>query len=120
AGEPVEQEPLAGVRFGESLLDHADGDLVGHEVARVHVFLRLLAEVRPLADVLPEDVAGGDLRDTEVRGDELSLCPLPRTWGSHQDQPHRRPRTTGGSPRSYATSAGSRSASRCRDPRRQG
>ena len=57
----------------------ADDDLVGDELARVHVALGLEAELGSLGDVLAEDVAGGDVRQP-VRLDELgSLRAFART-----------------------------------------
>ena len=41
AREPVEQEALRGVVLGQPVADHPDGDLVGHQVAGVHVLARL-------------------------------------------------------------------------------
>src|SRR3954468_19076618 len=118
--EAVEQETLAGVVLLEPGDDHPDRDLVGHEVAGVHDLLGLLAELRALADVRAEDVTGRDLRDPEVGGDELGLRPLSRSGGPDEDQTHHCAATSGGSPRSCAASAGSRSAWRCRDPHRRG
>src|SRR3954449_5998774 len=120
AGEAVEQEALAGVVLLEPGDDHPDRDLVGHEIAGVHELLGLLAELRALADVRAEDVTGRDLRDPEVGGDELGLRPLSRSGGPDEDQTHHCAATSGGSPRSCAASAGSRSAWRCRDPHRRG
>src|SRR5690554_1572190 len=84
----VQQEPVRGVRLGEPVPHHVDRDLVGDEVAGVHVTPGRPSQRRPLRDVLPEDVAGGDLRHGEVRGDELRLRPLARAGWADQDQPH--------------------------------
>ena len=46
AREAVEQEPGLGVGLGQPVLDHGHGDLVGNEVAGVHVGLGLLARAR--------------------------------------------------------------------------
>src|SRR3954452_21136067 len=120
AREAVEQEALAGVVLLESCDDHSDRDLVRNEVAGVHELLRLLAELGALADIGAEDVTRRDLRDPEVCGDELGLRPLSRSGGPDEDQTHHCAATSGGSPRSCAASAGSRSAWRCRDPHRRG
>ena len=44
AREAVEQEAVAGVRLGEPVPDHVDGDLVRHQLAGVHVPLGLDAQ----------------------------------------------------------------------------
>jgi hypothetical protein len=88
AREAVEQEALDGVVVAEPVLDHADRDLVGHQVAGVHVLARLETELGPLADVGPEDVPGGDLRDREVGRDELCLGALAGTGRSDEYEPH--------------------------------
>src|SRR3954447_7214916 len=110
AREAVEQEPLAGVVVLQPRQDHPDRDLVRDEVAGVHELLRLLAELGALADVGAEDVPGRDLRDPEVCGDEWGLRPLSRSGGPDEAQTHHWAATSGGSPRSCAASAGSRSA----------
>jgi hypothetical protein len=90
AREAVQQEALGGVVLGEPVLRHADGDLVRHQPARVHVRLRLLAEFGALADVGAEEVARGDVRDREVLGEERGLRPLARTGRPDQDDTHQR------------------------------
>ena len=61
--EPVEQEP--------------DGDLVGHELPRVHVAAGLDAQGRPVADGGPEQVAGGHDRDAEPVASNGAWVPFP-------------------------------------------
>ena len=46
--EAVEDEPVAGLRLLDPLRDHGDDQLVGDQVAGVHVLLRLGAELGPL------------------------------------------------------------------------
>ena len=45
-------------------------------------------ELGALAHVRPEDVAGADLGDRELRRDELRLGPLPSPRRPDQDEPH--------------------------------
>src|SRR5436853_481597 len=66
AGEPVEKEPLLRVGLAEALLDHLDGDLVGHQVPGVDVALGLLAQLGAVVHVLAEQVAGRDVRGPET------------------------------------------------------
>src|ERR671933_901246 len=63
AGEAVEQEAVLAVAVGEAAEDHPDDDLVGHEVAALHVRLRLAPEVGLVGDGLPEHVPGGHVAD---------------------------------------------------------
>jgi preprotein translocase subunit SecY len=79
-----------GIGLGEPVLDHGDRDLVGPQVAGVHVGLGLLAQLGPTADVGPEDVAGRDVRDLEVLGDEGRLRPRPGSRGTHENHTHQR------------------------------
>jgi hypothetical protein len=88
AGKAVQQEAGARVILAEPVLDHRDRDLVGDEVTGVHVLAGLQTEIGALAHVGPEDLAGGDFRDHEMRGDELSLGALPSAWRPHQYEPH--------------------------------
>src|SRR5690606_14637686 len=96
--------------------DHVDGDLVGDELAGLHVRLRAHAQRGGGGDVRPEDVTGGELRHRQVGRDELRLGTLARAGGTDQYQSHlpsRRPGrsttvgplptiTTGGTLRSCA------------------
>ena len=86
--EAVEQETVLRVVLREAVTDHRDGDLVGHEVATVHVFLGKLAELRAARYVGAEDVTCRDLRDGQVRCDELGLCPLARSGGPDEHETH--------------------------------
>jgi hypothetical protein len=86
--EAVEQETDLGVRLGQAVLDHRDGDLVRHEVAGVHVRLGLLAQLGLAADVGAEDVAGRDRRDAQLAGDDLCLGPLARSGWAQQHHAH--------------------------------
>src|SRR5262249_24331958 len=56
----------------------------------LHVGLGPAAERGPVADVVPEDVTCRDLRDRQVRREELGLRPLARTRGAHEDDTHYR------------------------------
>jgi hypothetical protein len=88
AREAVQEEAGLGVGLGEPVLHHGDGDLVGHEVAGVHVGLRLLPQLRLPADVRPEDVAGGDRRHPEPGRDDLRLGALARPGRTQQHDAH--------------------------------
>ena len=86
AREAVEQEPVAGVIVGESLDDHPDDDLIGNQLALVHV---LLGEQPELAAGLArgaQDVAGRDVRQAEVLGQQRGLGALAGAGRTQQDQ----------------------------------
>src|SRR5512139_1700610 len=125
AGETVEDEAISRLIPLQALGDHADDHLVGDEVAPVHVLLRLLAHLGPLLDRGAQDVAGGVVRQPEVLLQALALGSLAAAGRAQEDQVqlgqarHPAARITSGSPRSCASSAGPRAASRCRGRRRR-
>jgi hypothetical protein len=90
ARQAVQQETALGVRLLHAVLRHRDGDLVGDEIAGVHVGLREFPELRLLADVGAEQVARGDVRDREVLGEERGLRSLARTGRPDEDDSHQR------------------------------
>ena len=57
AGKPVEDEAVGGLLALDALRDHADDHLVGHEVAAVHVLLRLAPDLGLVAHRRAKDVA---------------------------------------------------------------
>ena len=66
--------------------DDADDDLVGHQVAVVHVLLGLLAELGPVLDRLAQDVSGGDVGQLEVLLQALGLSSLARARRAKKDE----------------------------------
>jgi hypothetical protein len=87
-GEAVEDEAAgAGVVEPEALVDDPHDHVVGQEVPRVHVLLRLPPELRALADRRSEDVTGRDVGHHVVAGEPHALGALPRTLSTEQDQP---------------------------------
>src|SRR5215211_324036 len=124
-GKAVEDEPVGGLLLLQPLRDHADDHLVGGQVAPVHVLLRLLADLGALLDGGAEDVAGRVIGEAEVLLKALPLGPLPAARRPEQNEVqfgqarHPAARITSGSPRSCASSAGPRAASRYREPRRR-
>src|SRR3954453_12362979 len=84
--EAVEQEAVGGVGLAQAVEDHGDDDLVRHELAAVHVRLRLLAEVRLVLDGLAEHVARRDVREREVLLQTIGLRALPGPGRPQQDE----------------------------------
>jgi len=86
AGVAVEEEPAPRVVPAEPVAHDRVGDLVGHVAARGEDLLHLLAELGPVLDVGPEDVAGGDGGDGVLLGDPGGLGALARPGWTHDDQ----------------------------------
>ena len=86
--EPVQQKACGRVRLTEPITHHRNCDLVGYQVAGVHVLLRELAQLGPARNIRTENVAGRDLRNRKSIGDEFSLRTLTRPWRAHENQPH--------------------------------
>src|SRR5699024_9979855 len=61
AGETIQEETLGGVGLGQTGLNHAGGDIGGHQLAGINVLLGLDAERGALADVGAEQISGGDV-----------------------------------------------------------
>src|SRR3989304_4008210 len=87
-GESVEDEPLPSVRLLEPAFRHRDYEIAGNELARIHVRLRFLPEIRALRDVLPEDVPRRDARHSDVVGQFRRLGPLPRPGRPQEHETH--------------------------------
>ena len=83
--EAVEDHAAGRVVPGEPLEEQADGDLVGHELARVHVPARFHAQRRAVADGRPEQVAGRHHGDPEAGGEQRRLGALPGAGGAEED-----------------------------------
>ncbi len=80
--------PFAGVGVVESIHHHLHDELVGNELAAVHVGARADPECGAILDMLSQDVAGGDLGDVVPLGQALGLRALPGTGWSEQHQAH--------------------------------
>src|SRR5690606_24520247 len=73
AREPIENKALLRIGLLEALAHQADHDLVGHQLARAHVALRLPAERGALGASGAQHVAGGDLRHTQALSQDRRL-----------------------------------------------
>ena len=89
-GKPSSRKPSLASSWAQPVADDPDGDLVGHQVAGVHVLLGLDAEVGLLRDVGPEDVAGGDGRDLKCWAMNFAWVPLPAPGAPTNTTPHQR------------------------------
>ena len=88
AREAVEDEALLGVIGSKALLDKVDHELVGNELASVHVLLSLNTKLGATLDGSTQQVARGNVSDAKL-GDEL-LCDgaLTGTRSSEQYEVH--------------------------------
>src|SRR5437867_2578618 len=84
----VDDEARLAVRLAEAVADHADHDLVGDVLARSEDGLRLATELGAGGDLRPEHVAGGDVRDAELRAEHVGLGPLSGPGRAIQQQIH--------------------------------
>ena len=86
ARKPVQDEAVLGVRLTEPLRDHGNDQLVRDELALIHVFLGLLAELGAVLDVGSQHVSGGDERKPKVDSEPIGLRSLPCSRRTEQDQ----------------------------------
>ena len=87
--DSVQHKPASGrLRGDHRLPHHIEDNLVGHELAAVQIRLDGLAERGPPRDVIAQQLAGRDVRDVEVRGDQRALSPLARARGRDHQYPH--------------------------------
>jgi hypothetical protein len=104
AREAVEDEAvLHGTPLDEVLLHDADDDVVGHQLAGVHVGLHLGTDGRAVLDRGAEDIAGGQVLDAETLGEHRGLRALPRARLAEQDDTRTYLHVRRGSPRSSAS-----------------
>jgi hypothetical protein len=88
AREAVEQVAVLAVVLGQAILDHADDDGVRHQAAGIHVLLGLEAESGAGLDLGAQHVAGRNLGNAELFGDESSLRTLAGAGCAQQNQLH--------------------------------
>ena len=75
----VEQHAASRARLAQRLLDDAEDDGIGDEVAAVHVGFGSEALLGAIAQSGPENVTSCDLGNAEPCGDYLALCAFTRT-----------------------------------------
>ncbi|MNV26119.1 hypothetical protein D3C71_1172330 [compost metagenome] len=89
ARETVEQETVGAVGLSDTVLDQCDDQVVGDQTASIHDALGLDAQLGAGLDRSTQHVAGGDLRNAEFLGDELSLSTFTGPGSSQQNDAHR-------------------------------
>ncbi len=91
AREAVEQEAAGRVRLGEPVADHLDGDVVGDQVAAVHVGLGLHAPAAVPLLTLARKMSPVEILGTPACSAMNWACvPLPAPGGPDQDEAHYR------------------------------
>ena len=84
AREAVQDRTAGSLGLAQLLHEHVDGDVVGDQLAAVHVGLGPLAQRRAVAQGRAEQVAGGQVRDAQVSAQRLGLGAL--AGGHRADQ----------------------------------
>ena len=89
ARKTVEQETVGAIGLADAFLDQVDDQVIGNQTTAVHDALGDQAQFGAGLDRGTQHVAGGDLRDTEFFGDELSLSTFTGPGSSQQNDAHR-------------------------------
>ena len=84
----IENPAVLGVVHGQTVLDDLVGQLVRHKLALVDVLERFDAELGLVLDVVAEDIAGGDRRDSVVLAQQSGLGALAYALRAHDQQSH--------------------------------
>ena len=79
AGHPVQNVAIGAVRLLQTLADDADDDLIGHQLACVHVLLGLQAGGSSVLHSCTQDITGRDGGNTQRLLDNVRLCALAGT-----------------------------------------
>ena len=82
AGHAVQDIAVLAVILVQPVMDDADDDLIGDQLAGLHVGFRLLAGGGAVFHGGPEDVASGDCGDIQHFAQALSLCALAGAGGA--------------------------------------
>jgi hypothetical protein len=88
ARKTVEHRSRPGFGLGELLPDQAENHLVGHELAAVHVPLRLPAKRGARLHGGAQDVARGDLGKPQALGEDAALRALARSRRAKEEDEH--------------------------------
>ncbi len=90
ARKPVEDRAGCRVAPVQPVQQHLDGDLIGHELAALHVGRRFAADLRTLPGGRAKDVAGRDVGHTQPLGEDGRLGALARARRTENDHDHQR------------------------------
>src|SRR2546426_7269395 len=84
-GEAVEDIPSRALRARQFFPHESNDHLIRHQLARVHVALRLQPERRATRDGLPQDLPRGDVGNLLLRRQALRLRPFARARRPEKD-----------------------------------
>ena len=79
AGHPIQNVAVGAVGLLQTLVDDADDDLIGHQLASIHVLLGLQPGGRAVLHSRPQDVARRDGGDIQLFLDDVCLGALAGT-----------------------------------------
>ena len=85
AREAVEQAAELRVFAVEPIEQHRDRQLVRHQLAALHIALRFHPQLRLVADVFAEHVAGGEVEQSGALGEVDGLGAFARAGRTEQD-----------------------------------
>ena len=88
AREPIEDESGPCVGLHDAVADDVEHGGIVDQLAGGHDGIGAPAEVGAFLAMLPEDVAGGDLRNAETRDETLCLGALARSGRAHENDAH--------------------------------
>src|SRR5260370_401030 len=88
----IENGTLGVERHAQRFADDPEDHGVGHQIAAVHVGLRLEAELGAVLDGVSKDVPRGQRGATKRFGEPRSLSPFSCTWLTEKDDFHGEPR----------------------------
>ena len=81
----IKNKALIAISQLKAVAEHAVDQVVRHQFAAIHELARLLAERRATHDVVTQQVAGGDLRYSIARRNQLGLRAFASPWGTEHD-----------------------------------
>src|SRR5829696_6928898 len=87
--DAIEQNAVRMTRLAQRHLHDAEDHGVGHQVAAVHVGLRLEPQRRPVVDRRSQLVARGQRGNSKRRCEQRRLCPLPSAGLAEEKDDHR-------------------------------
>src|SRR5690606_14553958 len=90
ARKTVKQVTIGAIRLFQAVLYEANDDVVRYQAACVHYLFGFQAERRAGFDSRAQHVAGGNLRNGELLGDESSLSAFAGTGRTKQNETHGR------------------------------
>ena len=94
AGEAVQNNALLGIGLLETLAHQVDDQVIGNQIACVHVAFSLQTELGLILHGSAQNVARGDVRNTEFFNQKSSLRTLAGTRSAEKNNIHAFPPLT--------------------------